>query len=93
MPAFAAPNRYALLKRDNAVSESDDINWLKAQVVDLQSQLAFQEDTIQALNDVVTGQQQQLERLHERYRQQQIHLEHINHTLAKGADEDRPPHY
>jgi SlyX protein len=36
---------------------------LNAQLVELQTQLAFQEDALQALDDVVTRQQQSIDRL------------------------------
>lgn len=75
------------------MSEADDIRWLKAQLVDLQSQLAFQEDTIQTLNDVVTGQQRQIEQLNELCNQQKIMLEHMSDALGKHSGADKPPHY
>ena len=42
------------------VTASTELEQLKEQLFDLQSQLAFQEDTLQALNDIVTRQQQQI---------------------------------
>ena len=75
------------------MSELETIDWLKAQCVDLQSQLAFQEDTIQALNDVVTRQQQQIDNLNELYNQQKSQLEHISNEMEKGAGAEKPPHY
>lgn len=68
-----------------------EVSWLKDQVVDLQSQLAFQEDTIQALNDVVIRQQQQLDRFKEVL---DGHKSQIEQLSAEGeVSNERPPHY
>ncbi|MFT7128395.1 MAG: SlyX protein [Gammaproteobacteria bacterium] len=68
-----------------------EVNWLKDQVVDLQSQLAFQEDTIQALNDVVIRQQQQLDSFKEML---DGHKSQIEQLSAEGeVSNERPPHY
>lgn len=73
--------------------ETDDIRWLKQQLVDLQSQLAFQDDTLTVLNDIVTRQQQQIEHLNELYNNQKQQLEHISGEMDKNTGEVRPPHY
>ncbi|MEE8060057.1 MAG: SlyX family protein [Pseudomonadales bacterium] len=75
------------------MGKHDDISWLKEQVVDLQSQLAFQEDTIQALNTVVTRQQQQIEQLNELCNSQKSQLEHMASEMEGGVTEEKPPHY
>ncbi len=70
----------------------------EAKLVDLQTRFAFQEDSIQALNDVVTRQQQQIETL---TRELAVHREKLaelmeaqSERMAQGsADDDRPPHY
>jgi SlyX protein len=66
-------------------------------LVDLQTRLAFQDQTINELNDVVASQQQQIDRL-------QLHLKSFSDRLngleesvdktagIKPADE-KPPHY
>lgn len=61
----------------------------------LQSQLAFQEDTINALNEAVARQQadilvlqRQLELLRERQQEQAAALEGLH-----PPDAERPPHY
>jgi SlyX protein len=66
---------------------------MKAQLVELQTQLAFQEDALQALDNVVTDQQQRIDQLtvvNSRLEQQLGELE-------SWADEQRvetpPPHY
>lgn len=68
------------------------------QLIELQSQLAFQEDLLQALNDVVTRQQSQIDALQ---RELTLHREKMTHVLENlpaagegGSNEDeRPPHY
>jgi SlyX protein len=67
---------------------------LNAQLVELQTQLAFQEDVVHALDAVVTRQQQSIDRL----LQLQQRLERQLVELATGAGEpapadERPPHY
>ena len=75
------------------MASNDDINWLKEQMVDLQSQLAFQEDTLKTLNSVVTRQQQQLEQLNELCHSQKNQLELLANEVEGGGVEERPPHY
>lgn len=70
----------------------------EAKLVDLQTRFAFQEDSIQALNDVVTRQQQQIETLS---RELGLHREKLAELIEAqsermvqgGAIDDRPPHY
>ncbi len=76
------------------MSEIDD---LRSAVEDLQSQLAFHEDTVQTLNDALASQQQeilllrrQLELLKELQDQQGRALDQLPDLPA--ADE-KPPHY
>lgn len=68
-----------------------EVSWLRDQVVDLQSQLAFQEDTIHALNDVVIRQQQQLDNFKKVL---DGHKSQIEQLAAEGEiSDERPPHY
>jgi SlyX protein len=64
-------------------------------LIEIETKLAFQEDAIQALNDVVCRQQKQLEQLEaalslliDRYRQ----LSQTQTSASKPVDE-KPPHY
>lgn len=66
---------------------------LEARVTELETRLAFQDDTIQALNDELVGQQRIVERL-----QQQLLLlarrqEEMSHRVDGLDDEAPPPHY
>jgi SlyX protein len=74
---------------------SRDVETLKQQVMDLQAQLAFQEDTISGLDAALAQQQQEilllrrhLELLHERLQEQA-------RGQGEGAAEgdEKPPHY
>lgn len=74
---------------------SADLETLKQQVVDLQAQLAFQEDAISGLDAALAQQQQeilllrrQLELLNERL-QEQVHG--AEQGVADGSE--KPPHY
>jgi SlyX protein len=64
-------------------------------LIEIETKLAFQEDAIQALNDVVCRQQRQIEQLQaalklliDRYRQ-------LSETQSSGnkPTDERPPHY
>lgn len=67
---------------------------LESRVADLEVRLVFQDDTIQALNDVVTAQQMELEKLRrglEVLARRQADLAASMH--GDDADEAPPPHY
>lgn len=73
-----------------------ELEQLQQQVIDLQSQLAFQEDTIAALNEALTEQQQeilvlrrQMTLLKQRQDEQAASIE-----AGSGATvQEKPPHY
>jgi SlyX protein len=72
---------------------SEALTELREQVVELQTQLAFQEDMLRALDAVVTDQQQRLDRLGqlgERLERQFGEL--LNRQEGPHGDEP-PPHY
>ena len=75
------------------MADNDEMDWVKQQLIDLQSQLAFQEDTIQSLNDVVTRQQQQINNLDELCRNQKSQMELMSSEMGKEAVDEKPPHY
>jgi len=71
---------------------------LQKQLIELQSQFAFQEDLLNDLNAIVVRQQDQIDALE---RELLVHRERLLHVLenlpekgqsAASADE-RPPHY
>lgn len=77
------------------VSEPALITKLEDKLIDLQSQLAFQEDTVQTLNEVVTEQQGQIERLNEMMvlLKHQFEQSQFDSGVDNSAVEERPPHY
>lgn len=69
---------------------------VSAQLIDLQSQFAFQEDLLAALNERVIAQDRELQNLRnaitqlsEQIRQQSMVSDGANQTIEM----DRPPHY
>ncbi|MDX1705338.1 SlyX family protein [Pseudidiomarina sp.] len=71
-------------------------NELSRRIADLESQLAFQEDTIETLNQLLTRQSDLLHELQrkvtvlgERFQQVQEH----SSTASTNPDDERPPHY
>lgn len=77
------------------VSELTPNTKLEDKLIDLQSQLAFQEDTVQALNEVVTEQQGQIERLNEMMMllKHQFEQSQFDAGVDNSLVEERPPHY
>ena len=76
------------------MSQPNETKQLAEQLIELQTQLAFQEDTIQALNDVVAQQQQQIDSLRARSDLFSSQLERAM-TAMEGSDviDVPPPHY
>ena len=76
------------------MSQPDETKQFEEQLIELQSQLAFQEDTIQVLNDVVAQQQQQIDSLRARSDLFSSQLERAM-TAMEGSDviDVPPPHY
>lgn len=68
------------------------------QIVELQTRIAFQEDSLTALNDVITRQQSQIDALE---RELRLHREKLidmmDQLTERGAatvtTDERPPHY
>ena len=76
---------------------AEEIDQLRRDLMELQSQLAFQEDTVQSLNDAMSAQQQeilllrrQLELLKQRQDEQAVRHETDE---ASGPQDEKPPHY
>ncbi len=62
-------------------------------IIDIETRLAYQDDTIQQLNDVIYRQQQQLDKLE---KTMQLLLAKIQDLMAGSAEEvanEKPPHY
>jgi len=62
--------------------------------IDLETRFAYQEETLRVLNEVVTRQQQQIERLELTCRQLLERVERVGDGGVKGSLQDEvPPHY
>lgn len=67
---------------------------LEDRIVELETRLAFQEDTLQQLNDIVTHQQDQIDRLNHRLLALADQLRSIAPSnIAPQSEETLPPHY
>ena len=66
---------------------------LEARVMDLESRLAFQDDTIQALNDVLVAQQNAVDRLQMQMAALLKRQEEMGGQFESFEGEAPPPHY
>jgi SlyX protein len=66
---------------------------LEMRIADLESRLAFQDDTIQTLNDVLVGQQRAVERLQLQLSALARRQEELFSQFGSSEDEAPPPHY
>ena len=66
---------------------------LEARVMDLESRLAFQDDTIQALNDVLVMQQNAVDRLQMQMAALLKRQEEMGGQFETSEEEAPPPHY
>ncbi len=73
---------------------SDFIQSLESRIVELESKQAFQEDTIDKLNQVITHQQNQLDQLHRLVKELKDWAKSQQQpNLATPEQEVPPPHY
>ena len=66
---------------------------LEERVMDLESRLAFQDDTIQALNDVLVSQQNAVDRLQLQIAALLKRQEEMGGQFESFEEEAPPPHY
>ena len=67
---------------------------MEERLAELESRVAFQDNTIQELNDVLVKQQHQLDQLASQYREIKQQLQTIAPSLlADESQETPPPHY
>ena len=67
---------------------------MQDRLTELETRVAFQERTIQELNDVVTRQQAEIERLSQGYRTLKLQIVELAPSLVASRDEETPPpHY
>ncbi|MBP1751655.1 MAG: SlyX family protein [Geobacteraceae bacterium] len=67
---------------------------MKDRIIDIEIQLMHHENTIQQLNEVITGQQIAIEKLQADFKQMMEHLQMISPSLIRDVtEEEPPPHY
>lgn len=66
---------------------------LEQRIIDLEARLAFQDDTIQTLSDVLVAQQRTLERLQAQLALLARRQEDMQSRMDGEGDEAPPPHY
>ncbi|MDH4275129.1 MAG: SlyX family protein [Gammaproteobacteria bacterium] len=67
---------------------------MQDRITELETKLAFQEDTLQALNDIVTRQQAELYQLRKEISALHEQLRAMTPSMiATQAEETPPPHY
>ena len=67
---------------------------MQQRIAELESQLAFQEDTLQTLNAIVTRQQQQIDKLQHDIQSLLVQLQQLSDSLRRPVSEEAPPpHY
>lgn len=70
---------------------------IEERVVELETRLSFQEDTLQSLNQVITEQDKTIMQLQELVRHLAEKLSDMEYSLEQGAGKapanERPPHY
>lgn len=74
----------------------DDVNADKEALIELQSKLAFQEHTLEDLNQVITHQQQQIDRLAQQVLLLKDKCEALEYAQSQpqgGTEQEKPPHY
>ncbi|MFT4825105.1 MAG: SlyX protein [Halioglobus sp.] len=80
----------------NGVGNVADIETLTKDIVELQSQMAFQEHTVEALNEAIAAQQTEislLKRQLELLKQRQDEQGPSGDQPGEAVADDRPPHY
>ncbi|MFI7867231.1 SlyX family protein [Ectopseudomonas khazarica] len=66
---------------------------LEARIMELESRLAFQDDTIQALSDELVEQNRLIERMQLQLTALARRQEELNGQVGIAEDEAPPPHY
>lgn len=71
-----------------------DASDMRRQVTELETQLAFQEDTLQTLNDIVTRQQLQIDKLEHEVQVLLAQMQQLSDSMRRSPEEEAPPpHY
>jgi SlyX protein len=65
----------------------------ESKLIDLETKIAYQEDTIQTLNEVVCRQQQQIDHLETTFNTLFQRFQTLSDTVEQITPDDTPPHY
>ncbi|WP_049629272.1 SlyX family protein [Cellvibrio sp. pealriver] len=69
---------------------------LEEQLIDVQTRVAYQEDTLAQLNEVITRQDAEIIQLKQQLRLLALRIDEIQRNPASAGDDisnERPPHY
>ena len=67
---------------------------MEERIIELETKISYQDHIIGELNDVVTSQQKQIDRLEKQVRRMEQHLKGLAGSgLARPDEEAPPPHY
>ncbi|MEG4314194.1 SlyX family protein [Pseudomonas sp. FIP_A4] len=66
---------------------------VESRIADLEARLAFQDDTIQTLNDVLVEQRRLVDRMQLQLQALARRLEEMQSSIGGEGDEAPPPHY
>ncbi|RYY01924.1 MAG: SlyX family protein [Gammaproteobacteria bacterium] len=72
------------------------MNDINDDLIELQTRVAYQEDTIQQLNDVITKQDADIIQLQQQMRLLAKRVDELSFAQTNGSDDvtdERPPHY
>lgn len=70
-----------------------NINDLNQKLVDLETRMAFLEDTVDTLNTVVYRQDEQLIKLKQHNIQLKDQLKQVHESMEAAPQDETPPHY
>jgi len=70
-----------------------ELRQLQEQLIELQTQLAFQEDAVHALDQIVIAQQQRLDQLEQANTRLERQITELMAWLESQREADIPPHY
>ncbi|BCE02587.1 SlyX family protein [Marinicellulosiphila megalodicopiae] len=69
------------------------MNNIEQTVIDLQTKLAFQEDTLDQLNEVVSQQDLQIRKLEHKIASFYQEFKQLNQSMSGEVIDTKPPHY
>lgn len=66
---------------------------MQEKIVDIETRLAYQDDNIQQLSDVIYRQQQQIDQLEKTVRALVDRIQDLTHAMPGKIVDEKPPHY